>query len=112
MESRSYDDIRYNFLVGGDGNAYVGRGWDKVGAHTKGYNDGSIGIAFVGTFNKWAPPEEQLNVTKWLLSEGVRLNKLEPDFKLYGSRQLDLSDGPGDALYEIIKKWPNWSNEL
>lgn len=36
MESRSWDDIAYNFLVGGDGAVYEGRGWDKQGAHTKG----------------------------------------------------------------------------
>lgn len=36
MESRNWDDIAYNFLVGGDGAVYEGRGWHKQGAHTKG----------------------------------------------------------------------------
>lgn len=36
IESKSWDDIGYNFLVGGDGSVYEGRGWDKQGAHTKG----------------------------------------------------------------------------
>lgn len=36
MESKNWDDIGYNFLVGGDGEVYEGRGWDKQGAHTKG----------------------------------------------------------------------------
>lgn len=35
-DSKNYSDIAYNFLIGGDGNAYVGRDWDKQGAHTKG----------------------------------------------------------------------------
>lgn len=35
MNSRNWDDIGYNFLVGGDGNVYEGRGWLKQGAHTK-----------------------------------------------------------------------------
>lgn len=112
IESRSYDDIRYNFLVGGDGNVYVGRGWNKVGAHTKGFNDRSLSIALIGTFNKWTPPENQLNATKWLLSEGVRLKKIVPDYKLYGSRQLDFSDSPGEAFFNLLKKWPNWSNDV
>lgn len=30
---RNFDDVGYNFLVAGDGRAYVGRGWDFVGAH-------------------------------------------------------------------------------
>jgi N-acetylmuramoyl-L-alanine amidase len=36
IESRHWSDIGYNFLVGGDGNVYDGRGWDQEGAHTKG----------------------------------------------------------------------------
>lgn len=36
MESKNWDDIAYNFIVGGDGAVYEGRGWEKQGAHTKG----------------------------------------------------------------------------
>lgn len=36
IESRSWDDIGYNWLIGGDGQVYEGRGWNKQGAHTKG----------------------------------------------------------------------------
>jgi N-acetylmuramoyl-L-alanine amidase len=36
IESRQWSDIGYNFLLGGDGNVYDGRGWDQEGAHTKG----------------------------------------------------------------------------
>lgn len=39
MESRNWDDIGYNFMVGGDGDVYEGRGWDKQGAHTKGKSE-------------------------------------------------------------------------
>ena len=38
MELRHFDDIGYNFLIGGDGIVYEGRGWNKQGAHTKGNN--------------------------------------------------------------------------
>ena len=34
-----WPDIGYNYLVGEDGQAYEGRGWNKEGAHTYGYND-------------------------------------------------------------------------
>lgn len=30
---------------------YEGRGWGVVGAHTKGNNHDSLGIAFMGNFN-------------------------------------------------------------
>jgi hypothetical protein len=35
---RQYCDIGYSFLIGGDGNVYEGRGWDRLGAHTEGFN--------------------------------------------------------------------------
>lgn len=31
--NQNYGDIGYNFLIGGDGRAYVGQGWDLMGAH-------------------------------------------------------------------------------
>ncbi|WAR01603.1 PGSC2-like protein, partial [Mya arenaria] len=38
MDTNKWDDIGYSFLIGGDGNVYEGRGWNFVGAHTKGLN--------------------------------------------------------------------------
>ncbi|KAI3353810.1 hypothetical protein L3Q82_005032 [Scortum barcoo] len=51
MTERGFDDIGYNFLVGGDGTVYEGRGWGVVGAHAKSNNHDSVGIAFMGNFN-------------------------------------------------------------
>jgi peptidoglycan recognition protein len=50
MDSNGWSDIGYNFLVGGDGNIYEGRGWERVGAHAPGYNSNSMGICFIGSF--------------------------------------------------------------
>ncbi|XP_055701349.1 peptidoglycan-recognition protein SA-like isoform X2 [Phlebotomus papatasi] len=111
MESRGWDDIGYNFLVGGDGSAYEGRGWDKVGAHTKGFNVDSICIAFIGTFTKNTPPERQLLAAQKVIQWGVDLGKLSKDYRLFGHRQLIPTESPGAALYAIIKKWPHWSKD-
>lgn len=46
--------FRYNFLVGGDGLIYEGRGWGKKGAHTFGFNSQSVGIAFIGIIKIFA----------------------------------------------------------
>ncbi|XP_034655372.1 peptidoglycan-recognition protein LC isoform X3 [Drosophila subobscura] len=112
MDSWGWDHIGYNFLVGGDGRVYEGRGWDRVGAHTKGYNRGSIGISFIGTFTTVRPAERQLKACQLLIAEGVRLKMLAADFRLYGHRQLSATESPGEELYKIIQKWPHWSHEI
>lgn len=112
IESRGWDDIGYNFLVGGDGAVYVGRGWNKQGAHTKGYNVKSICVAFIGTFNKVLPPKRQLDAAQKILEEGVKLKKLSKDYRLYGHRQLMGTESPGEALYKVIKTWPHWSEQI
>lgn len=112
IESIGLNDIAYNFLVGGDGAVYVGRGWDTQGEHTKGYNVKSICIAFIGTFKTKSPPEIQLIAAQRMIKEGVKLKKLREDYTLYGQRQLSGTENPGSALYEIIKKWKHWSEVI
>ncbi|XP_017956453.2 peptidoglycan-recognition protein LC isoform X5 [Drosophila navojoa] len=111
MDGWNWDHIGYNFLVGGDGLVYEGRGWEQQGAHTKGYNTDSIGISFIGTFVKIRPTDAQLYACQKLLEEGVRLKKLAPDYDLYGHRQLSATESPGDVLYRIIQSWPHWTNK-
>ncbi|XP_020816697.1 peptidoglycan-recognition protein LC isoform X3 [Drosophila serrata] len=112
MDSWGWDHVGYNFMVGGDGRVYEGRGWDYIGAHTKGYNHGSIGISFIGTFTKEKPEDRQLKACQLLMEEGVRLKKLDPNYKLFGHRQLSATESPGEMLYKIIQTWPHWSNEI
>lgn len=110
MDSMNWDDIGYNFLVGGDGAVYEGRGWDKEGAHTRGFNKKSICIAFIGTFISVLPPPRQIHAARILIEEGLLQHKLTADYRLYGHRQLMASESPGEALYHLIQTWPHWSN--
>lgn len=112
MDAFGWADIGVHFLVGGDGSIYQGRGWNILGAHTKGYNGDSICIAFIGTFNNRPPPDRQLNVAQQFLENGVKDKKLTPNYKLYGQCQLAAITSPGKMLFEKIKSWPNWTNEL
>ena len=50
---QGWDDIAYNFLIGGDEKVYIGRGWDTVGAHAGStyYNSHSIGTSIIGNYN-------------------------------------------------------------
>lgn len=110
VDSLQWSDIGYNFLVGGDGFAYAGRGWDYIGAHTYGYNNISIGISFIGTFVHVKPPFQQLQAAQLLIDRGVKLNKISKNYKLLGHRQLSATESPGQKLFDEIKKWPHWAS--
>ncbi|PTU57315.1 hypothetical protein DBB34_04475 [Sphaerisporangium cinnabarinum] len=58
-------DLGYNFLVDKWGNVYEGAAGSLetalIGAHTGGFNTGTVGVAMVGTYTSTAPPEAQLD---------------------------------------------------
>jgi len=110
MKQYGWDDIAYNFIVGGNGKVYEGRGWDVEGAHTKNWNKRSIGIAFVGEFGAKNPTEEQIAAAKKLLEIGIEEKNLDNNYKLIGQRQVINSKSPGSKLYDIIKTWKHWSS--
>ncbi|GAB2590733.1 hypothetical protein GCM10027168_24880 [Streptomyces capparidis] len=62
--AKAWDDIGYNFLVDSCGTIYEGRagGLDRpvVGAHTRGFNQGTVGIAAIGTFGAGAVVPEPM----------------------------------------------------
>ncbi|GLV32198.1 Peptidoglycan recognition protein LE [Carabus blaptoides fortunei] len=109
IESNGWWDIAYNFLVGGDGLAYEGRGWFGVGANVYGYNTKCIGIAFIGTFNTILPPPQQILAAQQLIALGVKKGYIASNYKVLAHRQLSPTQSPGEALYENIKTWPHWS---
>ncbi|KAL3892000.1 hypothetical protein ACJMK2_004240 [Sinanodonta woodiana] len=110
MDTKGWDDIGYSFLVGEDGRAYEARGWDRVGAHTYGWNDVAISIAVLGNFNKVLPSEYALQAINSLIQCGIRKGKLKQDYKLYGQRDATPTDSPGHMLYDLMKKWPHYTN--
>ena len=50
--ARGFACIGYHFVIYLDGSIHEGRDISKVGAHTTGYNTGSIGICYVGGLDK------------------------------------------------------------
>ncbi|KAJ8280751.1 hypothetical protein GJAV_G00058570 [Gymnothorax javanicus] len=98
MCDRGFEDIGYNFLIGGDGTIYEGRGWGIVGAHAKGNNHDSLGIAFMGNFNDETPSMAALYSTRQLLWCGVSLGFLHPTFTILGHRDLAPTECPGTRL--------------
>lgn len=105
-------DIGYNFLIGGDGSIFHGRGWDNQGSFARNYNNKAIGIAFIGNFNDVSPTVEQANATQRLIEAGVQKHFIAEDYKIFGHRQVSNTMSPGNSLYEIIKTWPHWSSTI
>ncbi|XP_043063665.1 peptidoglycan-recognition protein LC-like [Drosophila ficusphila] len=111
IESMHEDDIVFNFLIGGDGNVYVGRGWDYQGAHMAGYNAKSLSLGFIGSYKTNKPTDKQLSVTRLLLKIGVQLKKIEPNYELTAAGRLkpDVSQYKADALYKSFADWTHWT---
>ncbi|KAM9853016.1 peptidoglycan recognition protein 5 [Aulostomus maculatus] len=104
MTERGFDDIGYNFLVGGDGTVYEGRGWGVVGAHARGHNHDSLGVAFMGNFNEDTPSKEAIYSVLQLLRSGVSRGLLHPEFELWGHRDLGDTECPGHKLYAALPR--------
>lgn len=111
IESQQKDDITFNFLIGGDGNVYVGRGWDVVGAHVHGYNMASLGIAYIGSFRHQEPSAKQLTVTRLLLEHGVNHGKIASNYKLVGASTLEptITEYNAELLYKSFANWTHWT---
>lgn len=106
---KKWDDIGYNFLIGGAGCIYVGRGWNYIGAHSKIFNQKAICIAFMGNFCEFEPSPQSLVAAQRLIAAGVEAGKLVQHYRLYGHRQVNDTISPGDRLYEIIQTWDHWT---
>ncbi|KAM7289289.1 peptidoglycan-recognition protein SC2-like [Ixodes scapularis] len=72
MDTKRWDDIAYNFVIGGDGRVYEGRGFDGIGAHTLSYNSKSVSLAFVGNFTFNVPNSKMLAAAGVLIECGVK----------------------------------------
>ncbi|XP_035905769.1 peptidoglycan-recognition protein LC-like isoform X3 [Anopheles stephensi] len=113
VNKTKYGDIGYNFLIGGDAFIYEGRGWLKMGAHTKDYNVKSHGIAFIGNYETVdRPSEEQIEQLELLLRNGTDGGWLGSDYRLFGASQLKSTISPGKLLMEKLRLLPHFSEHF
>lgn len=102
-------DIAYSFLIGEDGRVYEGRGWDREGGHTRGFNAVSLASSMMGNFMLRPPEAPAITALKNLLACGVENGKLASNYKMYGHRDAEPSTlCPGDYLYKDIQTWPHY----
>lgn len=109
MNTNGWADIGYNYLIGGDGNIYEGRGWGRQGAHAPGYNNQSVGVAFIGLFTSALPTLNARNAAQALINCGISLNHIRPAYWVIGHRQGSATACPGNALFENLRTWPRFN---
>ena len=127
VKGNGWNDIGYNALVDRFGTVYEGRygGIDKnvVGAHAKGFNTGSFGIAVMGDFRTVDPPAAAVDSLVRTLAWRLDLAHVDPlatfngissgneRFKpgipvflraIAGHRDTGLTTCPGQRLYDLI----------
>jgi flagellar hook assembly protein FlgD len=127
VKGNGWNDIGYNALVDRFGTVYEGRygGIDKnvVGAHAKGFNTGSFGVAVMGDFRTVDPPPAAVDALVRTLAWRLDLAHVDPlstfngigsgneRFKpgipvflraISGHRDTGLTTCPGQRLYDMI----------
>jgi len=69
VQRRGYSDIPYHFVITADGAVHATRPLERMGAHCKGHNADSIGIALMGNLDKTPPTEAQIAALVRLLDD-------------------------------------------
>ena len=99
---RLWSDIGYNFLVAPDGVVYEGRGWAFRGAHAKGHNFESVGVAYVGYGDRPVPAPAKRAILDLYRQAERRFGRLE----MVGHRDVGRTACPGDILYGWVSSDP------
>lgn len=95
ITERGWDDIGYHGIILPDGRFSIGRDIQKTGAHTWGFNTGSIGIMFVAgsSVNEITKPDrEQLKTARNIIREQI---EYYGELQVVGHRDLSDSHCPG-----------------
>ena len=109
MNELGFNDIGYNFIIGGDGQIYEGVGWHKVGAHAYGWNRKSLGLGFIGNFQTSSPSSKQLEAGKQFLKCAVEKGEIDNNYKLVGARTVTATKSPGIRLFREIQTWKGFT---
>jgi len=103
VKGNGWNDIGYNALVDRFGTVYEGRagGVDRnvVGAHAKGFNTGSFGIAVMGDFRTVDPPASAVDALVRTLAWRLDLGHVDPLATLNGISAGNERFGPGIPVF-------------
>ena len=107
------DDIPYNFLIGGDGSIFEGRGIEFKGQHTSNVNGSSydeigICVAFIGTFEIISISTLQTESFSDLIKHFTDEGSITEDHKIFFHDQLAKPAIPADSLLEAVETFKNY----
>jgi hypothetical protein len=127
IRTNGWCDIAYNFLVDRYGRVFEGRagGIDRgpMGGHTKGFNEGAVGVALLGDFSAAAVPTAMRSGLRSLLSWKFGLHGIDAGAdtvevsggstkfpagqsvrlpRLFGHRDVSLTACPGQFAYPLL----------
>ncbi len=109
-KARGWSDIGYHYVIYLDGSIHEGRPVERMGAHCKGQNKGSVGIAYVGGIDKkhLKPKDTRTKEQKESLIEILtELKHLYCDLDIYGHRDFSSKACPSFDAKEEYKKISN-----
>ena len=92
---RGWADIGYNWLVAPDGTVFEGRGWGMQGAHARGHNASSIGVAYIGDGRLPVSDAAKFAILRLAEEADRRFGSL----RRVGHRDVGSTVCPGDELY-------------
>jgi hypothetical protein len=130
VKTNGWDDIGYNFLIDRCGQIFEGRwggvGKPVVGAHARGFNTGSSGIAMIGTFNSAPPTKPARRALRDLIAWRLDVAHVDPEGRtmmvtsgnerfppgarvwlrtVSGHRDTGATACPGSALYALLPRF-------
>jgi len=98
VQRRGYSDIPYHFVIDTDGTLHATRPITRMGAHCKGHNADSVGIALMGNLDKVPPTEAQVATLTRLLAD---LRRKFP-VPVFGHGELRNTACPGRYLRPVL----------
>ncbi|XP_074038775.1 peptidoglycan recognition protein isoform X2 [Leptinotarsa decemlineata] len=101
-------DIYCNFLIGGDGNIFEGRGW---GVQPQDRNN-TVDIVFIGNYNIDEINFRMIDAAKVLMQTGVEKKYLEEDYIVVCHNQTVNTLSPGRNVFNEVQKWDHYDRNL
>ena len=89
--ARGFKDVGYHFLIRLGGTVETGRPIEQVGAHVKGFNSDSIGIAYAGGCDADMKPKDTRTVSQRCALRDLvaKLQKQFPNATVHGHNEFD-----------------------